>query len=93
MYSVVVCTGDSLTFHEGMMFSTKDRDNDIWAGRSSARRWHGAWWYKRDNKCNLNGLYVDDTNKRPGVGVTWNAWKGAKYSLMNTEMKIKPYSL
>jgi len=74
-----------------MMFSTKDRDNDIWAGRSSAQRWHGAWWYKRGNKCNLNGLYLDDTNKRPAVGITWNTWKGAKYSLMKSEMKIRPY--
>ena len=75
------------------MFSTKDRDNDIWRNRSSAQRWKGAWWYKRGHYSNLNGLYLDGETTQAAVSVTWNTWKGSKYSLKKTEMKIRPYGV
>ena len=36
--------GDSLSYHNGMEFSTRDRDNDKWSSTSCAERYHGAWW-------------------------------------------------
>ena len=80
--------GDSLAHHNGMSFSTKDRDND----RSSlfcAQRYQGAWWYKSGLYINLNGRYFDSA-KETAVGVTWYKWKTKYESLKKTEMKIRP---
>ena len=38
--------GDSLTYHAGMKFSTKDVDNDLWKEDSCAVHHKGGWWYK-----------------------------------------------
>ncbi|XP_020803063.1 fibrinogen C domain-containing protein 1-like [Drosophila serrata] len=38
--------GDALKYHEGMQFSTKDRDNDIHETRHCAAEYTGAWWYR-----------------------------------------------
>ena len=37
--------GNSLAYHLGMKFSTKDRDNDIEV-YNCAEKFTGAWWYK-----------------------------------------------
>lgn len=37
--------GDSLQFHIGAKFSTKDKDNDKHATISCAESYMGAWWY------------------------------------------------
>ena len=34
---------DSLSYHNGFMFSTKDNDNDVWTS-NCAERHKGAWW-------------------------------------------------
>ena len=76
---------DSLTYHNGKMFSTKDRDND--ADRSNcAQSWNGAWWYNDCHYSNLNGLYSSTTY---GQGINWQTWKGYSYSLKFTEMKVR----
>ncbi|KAH8246380.1 hypothetical protein KR038_007479, partial [Drosophila bunnanda] len=38
--------GDSFTYHEGMQFSTKDRDNDHHETIHCAQHFTGAWWYR-----------------------------------------------
>ncbi|XP_076105752.1 fibrinogen-like protein A [Mytilus galloprovincialis] len=37
--------GDSLKYHNGSMFSTYDRDNDI-ATKNCVVAYEGAWWYQ-----------------------------------------------
>ena len=81
--------GDSLTYHNSMAFSTKDRDNDRWHG-NCAVVYTGAWWYDAGHHSNLNGKYVGN-NKGFGKGVLWCYFRN-DFSLKFTEMKLRPPS-
>lgn len=80
--------GDSLSYHHGMAFSTKDKDNDR-NGGSCAVICKGAWWYRDCLRSNLNGRYLRGSNPDR---VTWFRWKNSHYSMKRAEMKIKPVS-
>ncbi|XP_046861286.1 techylectin-5B-like [Xenia sp. Carnegie-2017] len=80
--------GDSLSYHKGMAFTTKDSDNDKYRGGNCATNYKGAWWYKDCYDSNLNGHYYSG-NQKKYKGVNWYHWKVYK-SLKFTEMKIKP---
>ncbi|XP_053385206.1 ficolin-1-like [Mercenaria mercenaria] len=78
--------GDSLLrYHNGMKFSTYDRDNDP-DSRNCAVLYHGAWWYKRCHNSNLNGDYGSTESAK---GLSWAAWKGNHAPMKITEMKIR----
>ena len=79
--------GDSLGYHRGMAFSTKDRDDDKWS-RNCAARDKGGWWYNSCHYSNLNGLYLN--GKTGTQGMTWYHWKNAYYSVKRSEIKIRP---
>ena len=76
---------DSLQYHSGSKFSTKDRG---YGGGSCARACKGGWWY---NECsylsNLNGLYYHSADRNI-YGIRWISWKTE--SLKKTELKIRP---
>ncbi|KAI0214586.1 Tenascin-R, partial [Lamellibrachia satsuma] len=81
--------GDSLTYHSGEAFSTKDRDNDVYS-RHCAQRYKGAWWYKRCHHSNLNGRYLGGANTAGSSGINWLKFHGYEYSLKKVEMKLRP---
>ena len=84
-YSGPSNVGDSLAYHNGQKFSTKDNDNDSYGGNCAVLSF-GAWWYNVCQYSNLNGHYGDDANTK---GVNWYHWKGWRYSLPFTEMKVR----
>ena len=81
--------GDSLTYHNNIVFSTKDRDNDALSGNCAVSN-TGAWWYFGCYHSNLNGKYLGNTN-RDYRGIIWQRSFGTT-SLKFTEMKLRPSS-
>ena len=81
--------GDSLTYHNNMAFTTKDRDNDGNSYGNCAVRWTGAWWYSNCYYSNLNGKYLG--KKQDDRGIRWSAF-GGSLSLKFIEMKLRPSS-
>ncbi|XP_069491074.1 tenascin-X isoform X16 [Ambystoma mexicanum] len=78
--------GDSLSYHNNMIFSTRDRDRNKHI-MPCAISYRGAWWYKNCHYVNLNGLYG---NNKDHQGVNWYDWKGFEFSIPFTEMKMRP---
>ena len=80
---------DSLHIHNGMKFSTKDRDQDNAEG-NCARGSQGAWWYNACYWSHLNGRYV---NGPPSINHTthmsWYSLHETYGGWMFSEMKFK----
>ena len=83
--------GDSLSYHRGYPFTTKDQDNDSGSSRNCAVEYKGAWWYQNCHYSNLNGLYHHGKHSSNADGVNWYHWKGHKYSAKRAEMKFRPF--
>lgn len=90
----------SFLSHEGMKFSTFDKDNDQWE-ESCAEMYGGGWWYNNCQRANLNGVYYKGGKYDPGSnapyeienGVVWLTYRPADYSLKTTRMKIRPLAM
>jgi len=82
--------GDSLAWHLGHNFTTRDQDNDAYVTGNCAVAYKGAWWYNKCHGSNLNGPYLRGPHTSYADSVIWAAWTGAHYSLRFTEMKIRP---
>ena len=85
----ILSTEDCLAYHNGMMFTTKDSDNDKWSNNCAASYGNG-WWFKSCNYSNLNGVYY----KKPIIkssAMAWYNWgnKSAFESLKSSQMMIK----
>ncbi|XP_072030139.1 fibrinogen C domain-containing protein 1-like, partial [Amphiura filiformis] len=80
--------GDSLRYHEGMKFTTKDRDNDLSGGDCADAR-GGAWWYNACQYSNLNGPYLSSATTTTKA-IVWYHWKSASIALKKAQMKIRP---
>nr|XP_042715613.1 ficolin-2-like isoform X2 [Chrysemys picta bellii] len=81
--------GDSLIEHNGMMFTTHDRDNDM-SLINCAVTFKGGWWYGNCHMSNLNGLYLKGAHESYADGVNWLTGKGHQYSYKMSEMKMRP---
>ena len=82
-------SGDDLFYHNGIAFSTTDKDNDRASNKSCAVDFNGSWWYKGCHVSNLNGLYLKEIHTSYANGVNWKSFRGHYYSLKTTEMKIR----
>uniref|UniRef100_A0A3B1IKS5 Fibrinogen beta chain n=1 Tax=Astyanax mexicanus TaxID=7994 RepID=A0A3B1IKS5_ASTMX len=92
----------TMTIHNGMMFSTYDRDNDRWVpgdpSKQCSREDGGGWWYNSCHSANPNGRYYwggayTKNMAKHGTddGVVWMNWKGSWYSLKAISIKIRPF--
>jgi len=82
--------GDSMTYHNGQKFSTKDRDQDGASGHC-AKSHTGGWWY---NDCHLaHPTGLSSATKKSGSkyvtyarggerGNSWDSWSEAEYLLV-----------
>ena len=87
----LLCIGDSLRYHLGKKFSTRDQDNDG-SSSSCAVKYKGGWWYYS----NLNGHYYHTGRYTSSYsdGVEWWHWNSSHYySLRFTEMKFRPFHM
>ena len=58
------------SYDNGMMFTTRDRDNDILSGINCASDWlRGGWWYNSCTNINLNGDYEGDVTPTTATGI------------------------
>ena len=89
-FSLTGTAGDSLAFHNGLDFSSKDQDNDKYSDGECTVLYKGGWWYGRCHHSNLNGFYYHGPHQSLGDGVNWGAWRGDHYSAKRAEMKIRP---
>ena len=83
-----IVAGDSLSHHNNMRFSTKDFDNDNWAGTNCAYDNHGAWWYNACQYSNLNGEYLHG-GQISDRGINWYHWKNNGLSMRVASMKMR----
>uniref|UniRef100_A0A8C9RKH8 Fibrinogen gamma chain n=1 Tax=Scleropages formosus TaxID=113540 RepID=A0A8C9RKH8_SCLFO len=85
------------TSHNGMQFSTSDRDNDKYEQNCALQDGSG-WWMNRCHAAHLNGKYYRGgkySEKDVGGtgfdnGIIWATWHDRWYSLKETTMKIIP---
>ncbi|KAG8546641.1 hypothetical protein GDO81_030159 [Engystomops pustulosus] len=80
--------GDSLSIHNGKMFSTPDQDNDA-DPTNCAYVYKGAWWYNQCHSSNLNGLYLPGKHDSYANGINWYSGNGFNYSYKRSEMKVR----
>ncbi|KAH9525811.1 Ficolin-1 [Bulinus truncatus] len=78
---------DDLSYHDNMMFSTKERDNDNDPLKHCANYYRNAWWYNNCHLVNLNGYFI--TSKYYGFSVLWKTLTGYYTSVSAVEMKIR----
>ena len=61
---------DAMRNHNGMKWSTPDRDNDVWSGNCAYDR-NGAWWYRACSHSNLNSNSWDDLKRESKIYKTF----------------------
>lgn len=81
---------DSFSYNNGMMFSTKDSDNDKW-GSNCAASYGNGWWFNACHHSNLNGIYHKKLT-HTAAGMTWLHWVNTNSweTLKSSKMMIKP---
>ncbi|XP_023209987.1 techylectin-5A-like [Centruroides sculpturatus] len=86
------CNGDAcdpLThYHDGMRFSTYDKDNDL-IPPNCADLYKVGWWFGACLYSNVSGIYKSDFLRSGTYGVAWFHWEGSYYSLPEVELKIR----
>jgi len=83
---------DKLDQHNGMEFSTIDRDNDRASNKCDVLYGGGGWWYNNCAASNLNGRYYSRASRSSSAthGIYWSGFAGYNNSLKKVRMLVKP---
>lgn len=84
---------DAMANSTGMIFSTKDRNNDNLRNSNCARNYTGGWWFNACGETNLNGRYLWLRAKGRSMrrkGIHWKPGTGPSYSFKMTKMTVRP---
>ena len=80
--------GDTLRIDNGMAFSAKDHDMDLWTGDCSQTRGGGGWWYNGCGLANLNGQnFIKPT--RSYDGILWYFYGRDNQSFKSSRMMLR----
>ena len=77
--------GDRFRYHDGMKFTTYDKDQDKMAGTNCAYYSFGAWWHNNCNAVNING----DFDRYRQQGDIQKVFEYFPYRLSFSEMKVR----
>ena len=81
------------SYSNGMMFTTRDRDNDLRSTNCASEVYRGGWWYNSCTYINLNGNYRGDrTPTKTGITVWYIDTTGdiaASKAVKSVEMIIR----
>ncbi|XP_066921868.1 microfibril-associated glycoprotein 4-like [Clytia hemisphaerica] len=80
---------DRLTYHNGMKFTTYDKEHDNWSGGNCAIRNAGGWWYDDCATANLNGNYDQFQSIAQSCSSDCSSVFWRPYHLKYSEMKIR----
>ena len=75
--------------HRGKAFTTKDSDNDDWAGNNCTTHFKGAWWNANCYNSNLNGQYYVGGRLGKDGGVDWSRQVRGHENSSSTLLKAK----
>ena len=78
---------DSMAYHNGMKFTTKDNDNDL-NSNNWAVTYTGGWWFKDCHWANLNGLYPT-SRTTDAAYMSWAGLYGTNGNVIYSELKVK----
>ncbi|GBM16000.1 Techylectin-5A [Araneus ventricosus] len=83
--------GDSMHYHNGNFFSTRDHDNDRARDYHCAGDMSSGWWFDYCLSSNLNGIrFQGSYDSDFKGGIQWHSSVGSFRSLVATEIKIRP---
>ena len=75
-------------------FSTRDRDNDRKEKGSIAQKYKTAGWFKKERHIGVNlfgaNLNKVETGNKNWKGVSWQSFRGSRYSLSKLTMAVRP---
>ena len=81
---------DSMSYHNGMKFSTKDKDNDMATGSNCAQKHEGAWWHNQCYQSHLNGRHPNGTETDTDTRyISWTVLEGRYGRWTFSEMKLQ----
>ena len=80
--------GNPMKIDNGMAFSARDSDRDLWEGHCSETRGGGGWWYNGCGLANLNGRNLGE-GEAGYDGILWYLYAKDNRSFKSTKMMMR----